>query len=293
MRILLFIATNIAVIALASITLRLLGFDSYLEQSGGINFNALLIFCGVIGMGGAIISLLISKWMAKRSTGTRVIEQPRNASERWLVDTVRELAQQAGIGMPEVGVFDAAQPNAFATGWNRNQALVAVSTGLLRSMQPDEVRAVLAHEVGHVANNDMVTLALIQGVINTFVMFLARIIGHFVDRVVLKNERGFGIGYFITTIVAEIVLGMLAMMIVMWFSRFREFRADAAGARLAGKENMISALERLRAGSEMPDAMPESLQAFGINQGLRSGLQAMFSSHPPLDARIEALRNAP
>ncbi len=293
MRILLFIATNIAVLALASITLSILGFDGYLQESGtGLDLTALLIFCGVIGVSGSFISLLMSKWMAKRATGTRVIEQPRTATERWLVDTVRELADKAGIGMPEVGIFDAAQPNAFATGWNRNASLVAVSTGLMESMRPEEVRAVLAHEVGHVANNDMVTLALIQGVVNTFVMFFARIIGFFVDRVVFKNDRGFGIGYYITTIVAQILLGILAMMIVMWFSRFREFRADAAGAQLAGRQHMIAALERLKSGSEMPDAMPESLQAFGINQGMRQGLQAMFSSHPPLDARIEALRNA-
>lgn len=293
MRILLFIATNIAVLALASITLSILGFDGFLQEAGTeLDLTALLIFCGVIGMAGSFISLLMSKWLAKRGTGTRVIEQPGTATERWLVETVRELADKAGIGMPEVGIFDAAQPNAFATGWNRNAALVAVSTGLLKNMGPDEVKAVLAHEVGHVANNDMVTLALIQGVVNTFVMFFARIIGFFVDRVIFKNDRGFGIGYYITTIVAQILLGILAMMIVMWFSRFREFRADTAGAQLAGKQNMIAALERLRVGSEMPDAMPESLQAFGINRGLRSGMQAMFSSHPPLEARIEALRNA-
>ncbi len=293
MRILLFIATNIAVLALASITLSILGIDGYLDESGtGLNLTALLIFCGVIGVSGSIISLLISKWMAKRTTGTRVIEKPSNSSERWLVDTVRELADKAGIGMPEVGVFDAEQPNAFATGWNRNASLVAVSTGLLRNMRPEEIRAVLAHEVGHVANNDMVTLALIQGVVNTFVMFFARIIGFFVDRVVLKNDRGFGIGYYITTIVAQILLGILAMMIVMWFSRFREFRADAAGAQLAGRDNMIAALERLRVGNEMPDAMPASMQAFGINQGMRSGMQALYSSHPPLEARIAALKNA-
>ena len=293
MRILLFIATNIAVLALASFTFSILGIDGYLDETGtGLNLTALLIFCGVIGVSGSIISLLISKWMAKRTTGTRVIEKPSNSSERWLVDTVRELADKAGIGMPEVGVFDAEQPNAFATGWNRNASLVAVSTGLLRNMRPEEIRAVLAHEVGHVANNDMVTLALIQGVVNTFVMFFARIIGFFVDRVVLKNDRGFGIGYYITTIVAQILLGILAMMIVMWFSRFREFRADAAGAQLAGRDNMIAALERLRVGNEMPDAMPASMQAFGINQGMRSGMQALYSSHPPLEARIAALKNA-
>lgn len=293
MRILLFIATNIAVLALASITLSILGVGGLLDETGtGLNLTALLIFCGVIGVSGSFISLLMSKWLAKRATGTRVIEQPRGSTEQWLVDTVRELSGKAGIGMPEVGIFDAAQPNAFATGWNRNAALVAVSTGLLQNMRPEEVRAVLAHEVGHVANNDMVTLALIQGVVNTFVMFFARIIGFFVDRVVFKNERGFGIGFYLTTIVAQIVLGILAMMIVMWFSRFREFRADAAGAELAGRQHMIAALERLRVGSEMPDAMPASMQAFGINQGMREGFQALFSSHPPLEARIEALKSA-
>lgn len=293
MRILLFIATNIAVLALASFTLSILGVGGMLDETGtGLNLTALLIFCGVIGMSGSFISLFLSKWMAKRSTGTRIIEQPRNATERWLVDTVRELSDEAGIGMPEVGIFDAAQPNAFATGWNRNDSLVAVSTGLMQAMRPEEVRAVLAHEVGHVANGDMVTLSLVQGVVNTFVMFFARIIGFFVDRVVFKNDRGLGPGYWIVTIIAQIVLGILAMMIVMWFSRFREFRADAAGARLAGRQHMISALERLRVGSEMPDAMPASMQAFGINQGLRQGFQALFSSHPPLEDRIAALKNA-
>ncbi len=293
MRILLFIATNIAVLALASITLSILGVGGMLDETGtGLNLTALLIFCGVVGMSGSFISLFMSKWMAKRSTGTRIIEQPRNATERWLMDTVRELSDEAGIGMPEVGIFDAAQPNAFATGWNRNDSLVAVSTGLMQAMRPEEVKAVLAHEVGHVANGDMVTLSLVQGVVNTFVMFFARIIGFFVDRVVFKNDRGLGPGYWIVTIIAQIVLGILAMMIVMWFSRFREFRADAAGARLAGRQHMIAALERLRVGSEMPDAMPASMQAFGINQGLRQGFQALFSSHPPLEDRIAALKNA-
>ncbi|MCC5871988.1 MAG: protease HtpX [Gammaproteobacteria bacterium] len=293
MRILLFIATNIAVLALASITLSILGVGSMLDETGtGLNLTSLLIICAVFGFAGSLISLFISKWMAKRATGTRVIEQPRTATERWLVDTVKELADKAGVGMPEVGIFDAAQPNAFATGWNRNSSLVAVSTGLMQNMRPEEVRAVLAHEIGHVANGDMITLALVQGVVNTFVMFFARIIGFFVDRVVFKNDRGLGPGYWIVTIVAQIILGILAMMIVMWFSRFREFRADAAGARLAGREHMIAALERLRVGSEMPDAMPESMQAFGINQGLRQGMQALYSSHPPLEARIAALKNA-
>jgi len=293
MRILLFLATNLAVIVLGSITLRLLGVESILAANGvDLDIGALLVFCGVFGMGGSLVSLFLSKWMAKMSTGTRVIAQPSNRDEQWLVSTVEQLAREADIGMPDVGVFDSAQPNAFATGWNRNSALVAVSTGLLRNMNADEVRAVLAHEIGHVANGDMVTLALVQGVVNTFVMFLARLAGFFVDRVLLKNERGLGIGYYITSIVMEIVLGILAMTIVMWFSRYREYRADAAGARLAGTGNMIAALERLKVGSQMPDEMPATMQAFAINQGLRSGIQAMFSSHPPLDDRIAALKAA-
>lgn len=291
MRILLFLATNLAIIVLASITLSLLGVETILAENGvDLDLGNLLVFCAVFGMAGSFISLAISKWMAKRATGTRVIENATSADERWLLETVRELAGEAGIGMPEVGVFDSAQPNAFATGWNRNAALVAVSTGLLRNMRPNEVRAVLAHEIGHVANGDMVTLALVQGVVNTFVMFLARLAGFFVDRVILRNERGLGIGYFVTSIVMDIVLGMLAMSIVMWFSRFREYRADAAGANLAGREHMIAALERLRMGTDMPDAMPASMQAFGINQGLRSGVQKLFSSHPPLEDRIAALQ---
>ena len=293
MRILLFLATNLAVIVLGSITLRLLGVESILASNGvDLDISALLVFCGVFGMGGSLVSLFLSKWMATMSTRTRVIGKPSNRDEQWLVGTVEQLAREAGIVMPDVGVFDSAQPNAFATGWNRNSALVAVSTGLLRNMSPDEVRAVLAHEIGHVANGDMVTLALVQGVVNTFVMFLARLAGFFVDRVLLKNERGLGIGYYITSIVMEIVLGILAMPIVMWFSRYREYRADAAGARLAGTGNMIAALERLKGGSQMPDEMPATMQAFAINQGIRSGVQALFSSHPPLDDRIAALKAA-
>jgi heat shock protein HtpX len=294
MRIGLFLLTNLAVIVLASITLSLLGVTSILQSNGvDLDLTSLLIFCAVFGMAGSIISLLISKPMAKWSTGARTIDQPSSQGERWLVATTQELAREAGIGMPEVAVFQAPQPNAFATGWNRNNSLVAVSTGLLQHMSQDEVKAVLAHEIGHVANGDMVTLALIQGVVNTFVMFFARIIGHTVDRVVFKTEEGHGIGYYLVTIVSEIVLGILASMIVMWFSRLREYRADAAGARLAGRGNMIAALERLKAGTQMHDALPETLTAFGINSGLRSGLAAMLASHPPLDDRIEALRNAP
>ncbi|WP_416885952.1 protease HtpX [Marinospirillum sp.] len=291
MRIGLFLLTNLAIIVIASITLNLLGVGSYLDASGGLNLTSLLIFCFVFGMVGSGVSLLLSKWMAKRSTGTQVITQPRNQQEQWLMQTVAELSQKAGIKMPEVGIFPSHQSNAFATGWNRNDALVAVSTGLMERMRPEEVRAVLAHEIGHVANGDMVTLALVQGVVNTFVMFFARIIGHTVDRVVFKNEQGHGIAFFVTTIIAEIILGILASAIVMWFSRFREYRADAAGAHLAGAGAMINALERLKAEQNLPNEMPDSLTAFGINKGqAQSMIQKLFSSHPPLDDRIAALR---
>ncbi len=292
LRVLLFLGTNIAVIAVASITLNLLGVDSYLQanQPYGLNFQSLLIFCFIFGMSGSLVSLFLSKWMAKMSTRTQIIEQPRDTAEKWLLETVRELADEAGIGMPEVGIFPAMQSNAFATGWNKNNALVAVSEGLLRRFSHDEVRAVLAHEIGHVANGDMVTLSLIQGVVNTFVMFFARIIGSIVDRVVFKNENGHGIGFFVVTIVAEIVLGILASTIVMWFSRRREFRADDMGARLAGKGAMISALQRLKMESQVPDQMPDTLTAFGITKGQREGFKALFSSHPPLDDRIAALQ---
>ena len=293
MRILLFLATNLAVIVLASLTFRLLGFESILQANGvDLDLTALLVFCALIGFGGSLISLLLSKRMAIWSTRAQLIERPSNSTERWLVETVERLARQAGIGMPQVAVFPSAQPNAFATGASRNNALVAVSVGLLQNMSPDEVEAVLGHEIGHVANGDMVTLTLIQGVVNTFVLFLARIAGFFVDRVVLKNEEGLGVGYFATAIVAEIVLGLLASAIVMWFSRFREFRADAAGAALAGRHKMIAALERLKRAQEMPNAMPDSLVAFGINRGVTQGLRAMFASHPPLEARIAALQRA-
>ncbi len=291
MRIALFLMTNFAVLILASLTFRLLGFESILLNNGvDLDVNALLVFCALFGFGGAFISLFISKWMAKRSTGAVVITDPRDSTERWLVDTVARQAEQAGIGMPEVAIFDSPQPNAFATGANRNNALVAVSTGLLRNMNQGEVEAVLGHEVGHVANGDMITLTLIQGVVNTFVMFLARLIGFFVDRVVLRNERGLGIGYYLTSIVAEIVLGILATMIVMWFSRRREFRADEAGAELAGRGNMIAALQRLQRHSDQPDQMPDSMAAFGISAGTRQGLKALFTSHPPLEDRINALK---
>ena len=287
-RILLFLATNLAIIVLLGIVLRLLGVERILDESGtGLNLGALLIFAAVFGFGGSFISLAISKWSAKRMMGVRVITQPANATESWLVNTVRNQAQQAGIGMPEVGVFDSPQPNAFATGARRDAALVAVSTGLLKSMSQQEAEAVLAHEVSHVANGDMVTLALIQGVINTFVIFLARVIGHTVDRVVFRNEEGHGPAFWITTIVAELVLGLLATVIVMWFSRQREFRADAGGARLAGRQHMIGALERLR--ERHPAPLPDKMAAFGIAGGGGAGLKRLFMSHPPLEERIAAL----
>jgi len=291
-RVLLFLATNLAVIVVASITLSLLGVGSFLDESGtGLNLQALLIFCFVFGMAGSFISLLMSKQMVKWTMKPRIIDQPRNETEVWLVDTVRRQAKEAGIGMPEVGIFPAQQANAFATGWNRNSALVAVSAGMLQRFERSEVEAVMGHEVGHVANGDMITLALIQGVINTFVMFLARIVGFAVDRVLLKNEEGLGIGYFIATIVTEIVLAILASMIVFWFSRRREFRADEAGARLGSRQGMIRALERLKRDAQQPSPLPESMQAFGITGGKDTGLKRFFMSHPPLDARIAALQN--
>jgi len=291
-RIFLFLATNLAIIVVLSITLRLFGFEGFLDAQGvDLNLNSLLLFAAVFGFGGSFISLAISKWMAKRSTGAKVIEQPANETERWLVATVTRQAEQAGIGMPEVAIFPSQAPNAFATGMNRNKALVAVSSGLLHSMDKDEVEAVLGHEIAHVANGDMVTLALIQGVVNTFVMFLSRVIGHTVDRVVFKNERGHGPAFWITTIVAEIVLGILASTIVMWFSRQREFRADEGGASLAGRQKMIAALERLKQGTAPAD-LPDQLAAFGIAGGIGSGIKKLFMSHPPLEERIEALRRS-
>ena len=292
MRILLFLLTNMAVVLVMGVVWRLLGFESILDNQGiDLDFNSLLVFCALFGMGGSLVSLFISKWSAKRGTRTRIIETPSNRDEEWLLQTVRQLADQAGIGMPEVGVFPSDAPNAFATGWNRNNALVAVSTGMLQRFKPEEVRAVMAHEIGHVANGDMVTLTLIQGVVNTFVMFFARVIGHTVDRVVFRNERGLGIGYWVGTIVAEILLSILASMIVMWFSRYREYRADAAGADLAGKHNMAAALGRLQAEINAPSDLPGELTAFGIRSGNGSNIRQLFSSHPPLDKRIEALQN--
>jgi heat shock protein HtpX len=289
-RVFLFLATNIAIILVLSIALQVLGVERILDEQGSdLNLNALLVFAAVFGMGGAFISLAISKWTAKRLTGARVIERPANSTEAWLVDTVRQHAQRAGIGMPEVAIYDAPDMNAFATGMRRNNALVAVSTGLLQGMRQDEVEAVLAHEISHVANGDMVTLALIQGVVNTFVIFLSRVIGHFVDRVVFKTERGHGPAFWITAIVAQVVLGILASVIVMWFSRQREFRADAGGARLAGTGSMVAALERLKAGAGQPH-LPDQMAAFGISGGIGQGMKRLFMSHPPLDERIAALK---
>jgi heat shock protein HtpX len=291
MRILLFLATNFAILLVAGVVLNLLGFNSIMAANGvDLNLNALLVFCAVFGFSGSLISLFISKWMAKRGTGTVIIEQPRGADEQWLLQTVKELATEAGIGMPEVGVFPSQSSNAFATGWNRNNALVAVSAGLLQRFSRDEVRAVLAHEIGHVANGDMVTMTLIQGVVNTFVLFFSRIIGHTVDRVIFKNERGYGIGYWVTTIIAQIVLSFLASMLVMWFSRWREYRADAAGASLASTGAMVAALERLRSEQGLPQDMPGELVAFGISEQLKQNATRLFSSHPPLEDRIRTLR---
>ena len=294
LRIGLFLLTNFAVIAVASITLNILGVGSYLDASGsGLNLQALLIFCAVFGFSGAFVSLFLSKWMAKRSMRVQLIESPRTPEERWLQETVRDLAAKANIGMPEVGIFQAEQSNAFATGWNKNNALVAVSAGLLHRFNKNEIRAVLGHEIGHVANGDMVTLTLVQGVVNTFVMFFARIVGHLVDRVVLKNERGHGIGYYVATFAAEMVLAFFASMIVAWFSRRREFRADIAGARLADRESMISALQRLQSETQrqVPNQMSDSFQAFGISSGFATGLAKLNATHPPLDVRIAALKN--
>jgi heat shock protein HtpX len=290
-RVFLFLTTNLAIIVVLSITLRLLGVERILDQQGvGLDLNALLIFAAVFGFGGSFISLAISKWTAKRFTGAQVIEQARTSQEQWLVSTVKRQAQSAGIGMPEVAIYDSPDVNAFATGMSRNKALVAVSTGLLNRMNQDEAEAVLGHEISHVANGDMVTLALIQGVVNTFVIFLSRIIGHLVDRVVFKTERGHGPAFWIATIVAELVLGILASIIVMWFSRYREFRADAGGASLAGRQKMIAALRRLQSTVAQPH-LPDQLAAFGISGGIGSGIKRLFMSHPPLEERIAALES--
>ncbi|MEW5888298.1 MAG: protease HtpX [Pseudomonadota bacterium] len=289
-RVFLFLITNLAILVTLSVVVSALGLDRYLTAQG-LNLGALLAFAAVFGFGGALISLAISKWSAKRAVGAQVIDTPRNGTEAWLLDTVRRHARAAGIGMPEVAVYPAAEVNAFATGMNRNKALVAVSAGLLQRMTRDEAEAVIGHEVSHVANGDMVTLALIQGVLNTFVIFIARAVGHVVDRAVFKSENGPGAGYFITYIALEIVLGILATMVVMAFSRHREFRADAGSARLAGRGKMIAALERLKAAQEERE-LPPRLAAFGISGHVRHGLSRLFASHPPLEERIAALQAA-
>ncbi|CAH1212282.1 protease HtpX [Candidatus Nitrotoga sp. BS] len=285
-RIFLFVLTNLAVLFVISITLRLLGIDKMMNENGGINFNSLLAMSAVMGFAGSLISLFLSKWSAKRMVGAQVITNPIDPTERWLMETVRKQAQTAGIGMPEVAIYEAPDVNAFATGWNRNNALVAVSDGLLHNMSRDEVEAVLAHEISHVANGDMITLALLQGVVNTFVIFFSRIIGHLVDRLVFKTERGYGPAYWITSIIAQLLLGILASMIVMWFSRQREFRADAGGANLAGRNKMIAALEKLKINHDQA-TLPKQMAAFGIAGG--GGFAKLFSTHPSLNERIEAL----
>lgn len=291
-RILLFLATNLAIIVVAGIVMSLLGVGSFLDETGTqLNLQALLVFCFIFGMAGSFISLLLSKKIAKWTMKLNIIDQPKNQREEWLVRTIEGQAREAGIGMPDVGVFAAQQANAFATGWNRNKALVAVSEGMLQRFDEEEIRAVLGHEIGHVANGDMITLALIQGVVNTFVMFFARIIGFAVDKVVFKNERGLGIGYFIATIIAEICLAILASTIVFWFSRRREFRADEAGARFGSRQGMIQSLQRLKVESEQRSPLPESMRAFGITGGKKSGWKKLFMTHPPLDDRIAALQN--
>ena len=287
-RLLLFLATNVAIIALISITFQVLGIEGLLLQNGvDLNLYALLVMSAVIGFAGSFISLAMSKWSAKRSMGVHVIEGSSSQQEKWLVDTVARQAEQAGIGMPEVGIFQSDTVNAFATGMNKNNSLVAVSTGLLQKMTADEAEAVLGHEVSHIANGDMVTMGLIQGVVNTFVIFLSRLVGFFVDRVILKNDRGLGIGYFVTSIIAQIFFSFFASMIVMWFSRRREYRADEGGAYLAGREKMIAALRRLQ--GDTTDDLPGEFAAFGISGGRPTGMRALMMSHPPLEERIAAL----
>jgi heat shock protein HtpX len=289
-RIALFLATNIAVLVVLSIVLSVLGVDSLLQENNvDLDLQALLIFSAVFGMGGSFISLAMSKWSAKRMTGAVVIEQPQNKTQQWLLATVKKQAKQAGIAMPEVAIYNSPDINAFATGMSRNSALVAVTTGLINNMKMDEAEAVLGHEISHVANGDMVTLALVQGVVNTFVIFFSRVVGHVVDRVVFKTERGYGPAYYITSIVAQIVFGILASAIVMYFSRLREFRADAGGANLAGRDKMIAALKRLQSIHE-PSHLPDQMVAFGINGGLAEGMRKLFMSHPPLSERITALQ---
>jgi heat shock protein HtpX len=291
-RIILFVTTNLAVLLVLSVSARLLGLDQLLAQRGGaMNFTGLLMFAALFGFGGAFVSLLISKWSAKMATGARVITQPANQTETWLVETVKRQARAAKIGMPEVAIYEAPEINAFATGASRNRSLVAVSSGLLQRMTPDEAEAVLAHEVSHIANGDMVTLTLIQGVVNTFVIFFARIIGNLIDKTVFRSENGHGPAFWITTIIAELVLGVLASIIVMWFSRQREFRADAGSAALSGKQKMIAALKRLQQ-QQSAEPLPEQVAAFAINGGVAQGIKAWFMTHPPLEQRIAALQRA-
>ncbi len=288
-RVFLFLITNLAIVFVLAVALRVLGLEWLLFQYG-IDFWPLLAFSFIFGMGGAFISLRISKWTAKRWMGLTVIDEPQNNTEIWLVNTVQNYARAANIAMPEVAIYDSPEPNAFATGPSRNNSLVAVSTGLLRSMKPDQASAVLGHEVSHVANGDMVTLTLLQGVLNTFVIFLSRVIGYVVDRALHRDgEGGYGMGYFVTVIVTQILLGILASMVVSWYSRRREYRADAGGAYLAGKASMIGALEALQRSVE-PEHMPEQLEAMGIAGVRKGGLRMLFASHPPLEDRIAALR---
>ena len=288
-RIVLFLATNFAIMLVLSITMRLLGVEPYLNANG-LNLGSLLVFAGVMGFGGSLISLAISKWSAKTTMGVHVIEAPSNSTEFWLLETIRKYSVEVGIKMPEVGIYESPDVNAFATGMSKNSSLIAVSTGLLQKMTRQEAEAVLGHEVAHAANGDMVTMALIQGVVNTFVMFFSRVIGYLIDKIVFKTERGNGPAFFVTMIIAELVLGILASIIVMWFSRRREFRADQGGASLAGRRNMIAALERLNA--QHPQPLPEKMAAFGIAGGVGSGLKRLFMTHPPLEERIAALKAA-
>ncbi|MCS7010681.1 MAG: protease HtpX [Methylohalobius sp.] len=295
LRIVLFLATNVAVLLMISLVFQVLGLGAFLDSRGvHLNLESLLIYSALIGMSGSFISLVLSKWMAKTSMGVYVIDRPQNQTEAWLVSTVEKLSRKAGIGMPEVGIFQSPMPNAFATGMDKNHALVAVSTGLLEAMNPDEVEAVLGHEISHAANGDMTTMALVQGVVNTFVYFLATVIGHIVDRTLFRSQDeeggyvGYGPGYYVTQLVAQMVLGILATMVVMWFSRWREFRADAGGARLAGRQKMISALEALRRAAE-PEDLPGEFAAFGINGSIGRGIARLFMSHPPIEERIAAL----
>lgn len=293
LRIGLFLMTNIAILVIASVTMSALGVESMLMQNGvDLNLAGLLVFCAIFGVGGSFISLLMSKWLAKRAMRLHMIKEPTNDLESWLLTEVALLAKKAGIGMPEVGIIPMQESNAFATGANRNKALVAISAGMLERFEADEVRAVLGHEIGHIANGDMITLTLIQGVINAFVLFFSRVIGFIVDRVVFKTRSGVGIGYYLTTIFAQIILSILASIIVMWFSRWREYRADKAGAGLASREGMINALKRLQAETGQEEQMPDSMLAFGISAKKKSKLMALFASHPPLEDRIKTLQQA-